>query len=182
MEDAYNHLKLRRTLSNCESLSEACIPRQKPDPFSQGCRYKNHSRLLVFSAYDEDGIKRLISAYDDHFSRLPKSQIDSLYIAKLAYTLSERRSSLLWKSFAVINEKQDLQGGIKAVRAIRSVAGVGLAFCFTGQGSQWHAMGQELQGFDTFLRSLAEISVILEHLGCPWSLYGTTIPSLSSHY
>ncbi|KAF5021541.1 hypothetical protein F66182_6423 [Fusarium sp. NRRL 66182] len=67
------------------------------------------------------------------------------FLHRLAYTLSEKRSSLPWKTYAAASTIQHLQQALdsapgKAARVPRPQA---LAFIFTGQGAQWFAMGIE---------------------------------------
>lgn len=133
-------------------------------------------KLLILSAMDEHGLKRLESTYSDHFSRLDRSECNERYLERLAYTLNERRSSLLWKSFAVVSPGSDLQSqGLKLSKPVRSLSNSRLALCFTGQGAQWYAMGRELLSFSIFQKALKDIDAYLRTLGCSWSLLGKLV-------
>lgn len=47
-----------------------------------------------------------------------------------------------------------------------------LGFVFTGQGSQWHAMGRELFSYEIFAKSMQESDAHLKEFGADWSLLG----------
>jgi acyl transferase domain-containing protein len=171
MEDARNHLKL----SGQDRSHDTSVRRR---PVSQDASLNSigasHPKILVFSSQDEKGIERLRTAYNNHFARASESGIDENYLARLSYTLSDRRSSLLWRSFAIFNTKDDLRKGVKPSRPVRALSAARLALCFSGQGAQWFAMGRELERFEIYSRSIAQSSAVLRALGCPWSLSGMT--------
>ncbi|KAH2773310.1 hypothetical protein KXW10_002572 [Aspergillus fumigatus] len=131
-------------------------------------------QLLVWSTADEEGIERLVETWKPflsdkrEFSRSQRRQ----YLLDLAYTLGQRRSHLQWRSYAIGDALEDL--GSLADRftpAIRSTDESHIAFLFTGQGAQWHAMGRELlYRYPIFADSLAESAKYLKTLGCTWDL------------
>ena len=130
-------------------------------------------KILTFSAMDDSGLKRLSSIYDRYFSSLNPTECSDGYLARLADTLNNRRSSLLWKSFAVVKSVSDLHSqGLKLSKPRRMISSPRLAFCFTGQGAQWFAMGRELFLFPVFKNSLEDMDAYLNSLGCSWSLLG----------
>jgi len=143
---------------------------------------QNRSRLLVWSAADEDGIQRLSTAYreylDAHFDHLGKGN-DQKLLDEIAYTLGAKRSVLPWKSFLVASSLSQLHevlqttGLPKPIRSSSTAAasGSGLVFVFTGQGAQWHAMGRELLSYPIFERSVQEADTYMRsQLGCEWSV------------
>ncbi|KAB8278611.1 hypothetical protein BDV30DRAFT_233574 [Aspergillus minisclerotigenes] len=155
MEDSQNHLKLAGLAGY-----------QTNDHFTSG---QVGVQILVFSAQDEKGIKRLTTAYNQHFE-VTQHLVDETYLLRLAYTLNERRSALLWRSFTVCESPEDLVKGIKPSLPVRALVAPRLALCFTGQGAQWAAMGRELQRLKIYAQSIAESSAVLRTLGCSWSL------------
>lgn len=132
-------------------------------------------KMLVFSSQDEKGIGRLEAVYNQHLSR-NQLLMSPTYGARLAYTLSERRSALLWRSFAICDFQKGLEKGIELSKPVRALTSPGLALCFTGQGAQWAAMGHELQVFEVYKQSIAKSSAVLKSLGCSWTVESTFIP------
>ena len=66
-------------------------------------------RILVWSAMDQDSLKRLVAEYYKHFSTLT-ILVDARdrYLHDFAHTLACRRSSLPWRSFAVARSVYNL--------------------------------------------------------------------------
>ncbi|KAE8372689.1 hypothetical protein BDV26DRAFT_273649 [Aspergillus bertholletiae] len=155
MEDSENHLKLAGLAGY-----------QAKDHFKIG---RPCHQILVFSAQDEKGINRLRTGYNQHFEAT-HHLINETYLMRLAYTLNERRSALLWRSFAICESPVDLAKGINPSRPIRALVAPRLALCFTGQGAQWAAMGRELQRLKVYAQSIGDSSAVLRALRCPWSL------------
>lgn len=171
MEDAIGHLKLRDEVSIHKQINGNMDSTHGQPPIYNGFHHHEVKIILVFSSQDGDGIKRLESAYNRHWSRMTIKNFSNSYMNRLSYTLSDRRSSLLWRSFATFNSENDLTSGIKFSPAIRAISQPRLAFCFTGQGAQWYAMAREIQA-NAFRKSLIETSEILKEMGCLWSTQG----------
>lgn len=130
-------------------------------------------KILVFSAMDEKSLKRLSSLYDRYFANLNPTNGSDGNFDTLVHTLNNRRSSLLWRSFALARSFSELQSqGLKLSRPMKKTSNPGLAFCFTGQGAQWFAMGRELLSFPVFRNSLEDMDAYLSSLGCSWALLG----------
>ncbi|TEY78486.1 hypothetical protein BOTCAL_0048g00120 [Botryotinia calthae] len=132
-------------------------------------------KLLVWSASDPIALQEMVFKYQNHCSSLPDATLNNgSYVHDLAYTLDSRRSSLQWKSYVVLSSISELKDLAKvasrpvATRPLRPVLG----FVFTGQGAQWHAMGRDLFTYPIFEQSIKASQVVLETLGCPWSIRG----------
>lgn len=128
-----------------------------------------NSKVFVLSAQDEAGVKRLASEYETFLARSPK---DNTFLEDLAFTLSDKRSKLPWKSFVVADSVDKLTGAISSdlSKPLRSSAPPRVSFVFTGQGAQWYAMGRELKHYPVFAASLKRSERVLKAIGCPWSL------------
>ena len=133
-------------------------------------------RVFVWSASDESGLTRIATRYTEHLRRLEVPE-DS-YVDDLAFTLSDRRSLLPWRSFAIAGSISDilkrLQSGLpKPILSTAERPRIG--FIFTGQGANWAQMGKELYMYTAFRESLERTASYFESLGCEWNTIGTII-------
>lgn len=130
--------------------------------------------VFVWSAADENGIRRLRSAYQSHLEAIiGQLRSNDAYLKALASTLCERRSLFLWKTFAVASSLDELLQAVDRLPApIRSDKSPKLAFVFTGQGAQWHSMGKDLLNFPIFKQSVQRGEAYIKSLGCCWNLQG----------
>ncbi|KAI0600762.1 putative polyketide synthase [Biscogniauxia sp. FL1348] len=137
----------------------------------KGCPEPLSSRLLVWSSEDEGGIHRLKKAWKRYFGSL-RNSLSSRYLADLAYTLACRRSHLHWRFYAVTTETGALTDlADKMTSPVRSSLEPKTAFIFTGQGSQWFAMGRELiPRYEVFKNSLVDAGAHFHTLGCKWDI------------
>ena len=136
-------------------------------------------RLLVWSAADERGATRLTNSYQKYFLEAsPECFEGNSYLKSLVYTLACRRSSLPWKSFALVNSVSGLRN-LKGLisRPARSSEQLGIGFIFTGQGAQYSGMGIDLLPYPIFENTLRSFDVALRDLGCEWSVFGTFLLS-----
>lgn len=127
-------------------------------------------RLVVLSAADEQGIRRLAEAYESHFKKLEGARSETT-LDDLCYTLCARRSSLPWKSYAVV----DSLGALKTLGSIlsnpvSSRRNAKNAFVFTGQGAQYRNMGRSLISHPAFRATIERFDEELARLGCTWSV------------
>ena len=131
-------------------------------------------KLLIWSAADRHGTARLVKAYNDYFQNLRLRHGDvEPFLDSLGYTLAERRTSLPWRSFIVINSTTTLLDLEKQTsKSKRAFSGRNLGFIFTGQGAQWPEMGRELFVFPVFRNSIEEAEIVFHSLGSQWSLRG----------
>ena len=93
---------------------------------------------------------------------------------RLAYTLCHRRSNLDWRQFIIASKASELRNALSNNdrEPIRASADLTCGYVFTGQGSQWYAMGRELLHYPVFYNSLLEADNVLGGLGAQWSLLG----------
>ncbi|KAH6609746.1 putative polyketide synthase [Trichoderma cornu-damae] len=139
-------------------------------------RDDNLPRLLVWSAKDEKAIKRTTLGYEGYYAA--KSVGDAGRLDKLAFTLANRRSHMLWRTFAIANSgpesaedarSQDVR--LSAARPVRSSSETALAFVFTGQGAQYVNMGWDLLKYPVFASFMRKIDDIYRELGSKWSVF-----------
>ncbi|KAL9100557.1 MAG: hypothetical protein Q9163_004079 [Psora crenata] len=136
-------------------------------------------RLFVLSAQDRDGLNRqrrtlhqFLRDQSLQFTGAPEAS--DLYLGDLAFTLSERRSRLAWRSFVTASSTDELLSGLEstnaAVESFRPSSEPRIGFVFTGQGAQWPRMGVELYQYPVFRESIEEADEYLRfELGCKWS-------------
>lgn len=130
-----------------------------------------HARtLLVLSAADEQGVARLAEAYEAHFRNSQTTREDEDWLCRLAYTLSTRRSSLPWKSFALVESAHSLASLKQSLSMpVQVDQRGGVAFIFTGQGAQYRNMGAQLLAHPVFSGTIKNFDRHLAMLGCTWS-------------
>ncbi|KAI0470405.1 putative polyketide synthase [Xylariaceae sp. FL0804] len=126
--------------------------------------------LLVLSANSESSLGRLVSNLRQWLVSEPGR---STAITDLAYTLNSHRSKLPWRRSMVANSAQSLERAMDELspRPTKSGKEAGVAFIFTGQGAQWHAMGRELlTGSSVFSSAIARCNEAMRNHGCDWDL------------
>ncbi|EXF79508.1 PKSN polyketide synthase for alternapyrone biosynthesis protein [Colletotrichum fioriniae PJ7] len=172
LDDAYNYLRNRGLQGNHttsvfeDDSSESGISMGSDSP-----RQENVKRLFALSTRDQAAIERLAESYGNFLSH-KEATSSPRFLSDFAYTLSERRTHLEFRSFAVAESAIDLRnqlnkGLTKPKRALKHDNPI---FVFTGQGAQWPAMGKELLNNCIFRTSIHRSQVLLEHYGCPWDL------------
>ena len=126
-------------------------------------------KLLVWSAADEAGLGRLKSAYNRHLST---QSINEKYLNDLAYTLSQHRTHLSWRSFSVCETSSDASD-IAFSTPIRMYQTLHLCFVFTGQDTLGAEISRDLISYDVFRRSIEHSDALLRDIGCQFSVFGT---------
>ncbi|KAH9893811.1 lovastatin nonaketide synthase [Xylariomycetidae sp. FL2044] len=120
-------------------------------------------KLFVWSAPDEDGVRRLSDRYREYLPTQPTEW------SNIAHVLAAKRTPYAWKSFTV-GRPGHVPTPSKPVKA-SSYQMTQLAFVFTGQGAQYRNMGSQLLNYPAFCRSLESCNQHLNRLGCSWSLF-----------
>ena len=133
-------------------------------------------RILPFSAMNEASCKNLTAAYTEYYQDptfLKKLSHDASYLDHLSYTLTDRRTHLPCRSYAILQEASELSAlGTLVTKVTRSTSKLGLCFVFTGQGAQYAGMGKELLEYPAFKKIVVRAESILQGLGCQWSVIG----------
>lgn len=176
LDDAYNYQRIRhlrgrhntRSLPPTHHVLDATSIDVHPD---QSVEQVTQPRLLVWSASDEDGLRRWESGYREYFATLRTEDVDKL-VQDLAHTLSQKRSLLPLRSYTVVTSAKELASGVQLSQPVRATKSPKLAFVFTGQGAQWRDMGRELLEYPAYRESLEAAERYFYGLGCQWSLLG----------
>ncbi|KAB5517403.1 putative polyketide synthase [Coniochaeta sp. 2T2.1] len=156
---------LSQSLTNEKNGHGGTIENGTPAP---GARPACPPTLLVWSAADEKATKRTTASYEAFYARKMRTSKADDKLDRLAWTLAKRRSHLLWRAFATVDNHE--HEALSVSKPIRSAANVGLAFVFTGQGAQYVGMGLDLVRYPVFAGSLQRIDAVYARLGSPWSI------------
>jgi acyl transferase domain-containing protein len=137
----------------------------------------NQMQLVTFSASDSEGVGRYTVNLLQHLESISQVYDEAekeAYLKDLSYTHSEKRTQFSWRSFTRADSLEslisDLRRGIRDPVKVTGECNIG--FVFTGQGSQWPRMGQELVRFPVFRESLYAASEYMRLMGSPWILTG----------
>ncbi|TQN73576.1 Highly reducing polyketide synthase alt5 [Colletotrichum shisoi] len=133
-------------------------------------------KVFMWSAHEQIGCDRVAASLLEY---LQQKQVEETsdeaesQLERLAFTLSEKRSRLPWKSYVVASSVAELTTSLEKnyPKPVRSSQVPKLGFVFTGQGAQWFAMGRELLVYPVFRKSILEAGDYLSTLGCPWNLH-----------
>ena len=174
LDDAYNFLRLRKLSGRHCTRQISGVASSANGPLDDALIKSQLPNLLVWSSSAKEGIIRLASVYHRHFLSLPPTIMPG-FLRDLSFTLSEKRSKLLWRSFGIAKSSIDLQMIDNTMSApTRSSQNVQVLYVFTGQGAQWPGMGRELIQCHVFRDSLEAASSYFKTLGCQWSVIGTS--------
>ncbi|KAM0330219.1 hypothetical protein ACHAQA_004394 [Verticillium albo-atrum] len=150
-----------------------CVLEKSPAPVPKGTNESDVApRLVVLSANDKESVGRLNTRLGVWLEQHPEL-FDKQLLRNLAYTLCHRRSQLSWRSAVVASSATDLAQALNSPSAqpVRALRAPKIAFVFTGQGAQWHAMGRELTGsHEVFAATLRAADEELKRLGADFSL------------
>jgi acyl transferase domain-containing protein len=163
-----NHLTEHRSaVDSTEQLCQSTIQHMSPR-FDRSIE----QHLLLLSAADEKGVARQIQSFAQYMESKPNTLTDPAFMYRLAHTLSERRSKLRWRSFAVV-QGLDLATetlSTKFSSPVRALSSPDIVFVFSGQGTSWPKMGRELLLYPVYRQSVEEADKHLSSLGCSWSV------------
>ncbi|KAL8990768.1 MAG: hypothetical protein Q9169_008041, partial [Polycauliona sp. 2 TL-2023] len=177
IDDAYHYLRERGLIGNHDTAvheedsgSDSGISTGPGTPDSG--KDRNRKLLFVFSTKDQAGIQRVAASYGDMLQAVEADKAGRQYLEDLAFTLSQRRSHLDFRTSYVASTLEELNAQMskdlsKPKRFSRQDNN--LVFVFTGQGAQWPAMGQQLLGNAVFYRSMQTSQGYLQELGCKWN-------------
>lgn len=130
----------------------------------------DHPKLLVWTSHDQVGTDRTAKQIIDYV----QASTDASIVSDLAFTFSEHRSRMPWKTYTVASSATELSTSLSKhiPKPVRSSQVPNLCFIFTGQGAQWFAMGRELLAYPLFNERLETASKAFKALGSTWYLLG----------
>jgi acyl transferase domain-containing protein/NADPH:quinone reductase-like Zn-dependent oxidoreductase/SAM-dependent methyltransferase len=134
----------------------------------------NNPMVFVISSNDKEGVTRNVHRLSSYLESKQSLKSEKAFLKSLAYTLSNKRSALPWKSYVTASTISELReclvSALSAPTRSSRTTNPRLAFVFTGQGAQWFAMGKGLEIFPPYNASMEASEKMLHDLGCPWSL------------
>lgn len=135
---------------------------------------EKHPRLFILSSPEQNSLQRMadaLASYAKEKATGAPSAVDDI-LSDLAFTLGNRRSAFQWRATFVASSAKDLTSALtQRIRSGRALKPPKLAFVFTGQGAQWHAMGRELLAYEIFAETVKEADEYLKNLGADWSVW-----------
>jgi acyl transferase domain-containing protein len=150
-------------------LSNGSLNGNVTNGISQAADYDGH-RLYVLSAASEAS---LLGAATNLAKWLSSRESGASDLSDLSYTLATRRSLHAWRSVIVSPNTTDLIEQLSRIVPVKArlASRPQIAFIFTGQGAQWHAMGREtIASSQVFRDSITKSSILLKDWGNEWSL------------
>ncbi|KAG8408831.1 Type I Iterative PKS [Metarhizium acridum] len=176
LDEASEYLQSRDLVGN---HSSADMPSSSPDTLTLDKDAtkprENDYQLFCYSAHEKSGVSRIMGSHSEYIKAQAKSGPREL-LTDYSYTLSCRRSIMEWKGFIVAKSitelvaKLETAGSSKTVRSVRK-SQPRIGFVFSGQGTHWAKMGQDLMQFQVFRNSLEGASEYLLHcLQSPFNL------------
>ncbi|KJZ74779.1 hypothetical protein HIM_05896 [Hirsutella minnesotensis 3608] len=127
-------------------------------------------QLFAVSANDEKAVAARLRQLGVYLEKHP-GVYDKFLMSNLAHTLGVRRSQLSWRAAVVASTTTDLAEKLNQLKAVRAGRNPKVAFVYTGQGAQWHAMGRELMSsHHVYASSILRSAAFLKQLDASFSL------------
>ncbi|KAI0202851.1 polyketide synthase dehydratase-domain-containing protein [Astrocystis sublimbata] len=121
--------------------------------------------LLPFSAHNTTSLALNIKALSEVLGQWS--------LADVAYTLSYRRSKLQHRSYRIVDRHDPTLGLAVECPVFTSPIDIAtVAYVFTGQGAQWHAMGAQILEYAVFRTAIEHLDFVLAQLPnpLPWHI------------
>ena len=140
------------------------------------------SRIIVLSAADPGSTRAQAAKISDYIQSQDFEEKGLDLLKSLAFTLASRRSHLDWRFAVPVDSIEALletlnNSSLEIEKTPVKKASIG--FIFSGQGSKWQAMGQQLMSdFPAFAAVIEESHGYLQEFGATWSLKGKEAPCI----
>ena len=134
-------------------------------------------RLYILTANDKVALEKQMYNLTVYLEQRPEVFQNSL-LPNLAYTLGQRRSMLSYRVAIPARSSNHLIPTLASMEVTpsRAMKDPRIGFVFTGQGAQWHAMGNELiAAYPIFAAAMAKGDRCLRDLGADFSLLGNSL-------
>ena len=155
-------------------MTNSPVSERSESPKSLPSELEKHPRLFILSSPEQNSLQRMADALVSYVKeKTPGAQsaVDDM-LSNLAFTLDNRRSAFQWRATFVAASVEDLTSALtQRIRSGRAGKPPKIAFVFTGQGAQWHAMGRELLIYEVYSQTLKEADEYLKNLGADWSVW-----------
>ncbi|ETS81066.1 hypothetical protein PFICI_06068 [Pestalotiopsis fici W106-1] len=158
--------------AHCILAAPPIVEKPRQDVDSQKAEAQQHQRVFVLSSSDEASAKKTMEQLTIFLEQHPEVFQKGL-MRNLAYTLCQRRSHPPWKVAVTAKSASELAEALASsdTKPARTSQVPKIAFVYTGQGAQWHAMGRELLGrYHIFSNVIQEADDCLKRLGADFSL------------
>lgn len=131
------------------------------------------SKVFILRAKDEQACQRMATNLRNYLVSV-RSKDERKLLGDLAYTLASRRSMLPYALSYSAASLLELNDALKSnVIPTFTTAKPRLGLVFTGQGSQWYAMGRELiDAYPVFRSAILNADEHIKEMGAQWSLMG----------
>ena len=135
-------------------------------------------KVFILSAKNEETCKKQVASFVSYLIESQKTSADTL-MDDLAFTLTQRRSLFEWRVATSAVSPQELINSLQdhSLHAVLARKSPTIGMLFTGQGSQWYAMGRELMQYPVFASTMRDSDACIRALGADWSLLGETTRS-----
>lgn len=138
--------------------------RQQAEVRKQELQSSLSAQLLTLSAKTEAALKALITRYQEYLTKHPEIQLkDICFTAHTGRVHFEHRLAIVCRDRQQLLQQLDSQSPDYDLRKINQTEQNKIAWLFTGQGSQYQGMGQQLyQTQPVFKRAIDRCAEILE--------------------
>ncbi|PHH68887.1 hypothetical protein CDD82_201 [Ophiocordyceps australis] len=151
-----------------------CILERRPMSFEGAIQKMSDGqhKLFVLSGHSEAAARQRGKHLSIYAEQHPEAFQRTL-VRDLAYTLGQRRSHMQWRAAITGSCCREMVEQLNSAAAdpVRVAKRLAVAFVFTGQGAQWHAMGRELMAsHSVFAEAMRAADAHLRRLGADFSL------------